>query len=387
MHKNEISPIISTFIIVIHKGISQQIWKLTDFKHSICKPCDDVNLDRIFDNLQKEEPAFSNGSIEVLIGVSYRRGDGFRWMDNTAPDDLNFLKFNPIDNLDDEDNLTEYHCLRFSIIVNKNAKDGYETKRYECYGKNSIEYVKKSFYLLYSYSKDEEIQETDGRPKQKNCRRNEIPVIINETYLCYVHLVDIYSLGSIVNADFDICNEYSSEYGSETERWNQLSPAAVPSKTLLQLLHKEILSVNGQFDRKTHGLMIGLMYMYNEYQWKDGISVVYPSLRNLIAGTNTAEECYRFMLFQSVPDYIVPVPCSDGTITYDILCKYILDKQPVMIKSALIEEIKVIIDHESKNDAIKNNAKSYQTSRINLLITLLFYINYHCDCLYQRKKK
>ncbi|MCP9264174.1 hypothetical protein DINM_022187 [Dirofilaria immitis] len=149
-----------------------------------------------------QEPAFSNGSIEVLIGVSYRRGDGFRWMDNTAPDDLNFLKFNPIDNLDDEDNLTEYHCLRFSIIVNKNAKDGYETKRYECYGKNSIEYVKKSFYLLYSYSK----------------------------------------LGSIVNADFDICNEYSSEYGSETERWNQLSPAAVPSKTLLQLLHKEILS-------------------------------------------------------------------------------------------------------------------------------------------------
>ncbi|KAL3997375.1 hypothetical protein ACH3XW_10625 [Acanthocheilonema viteae] len=76
----------------------------------------------IFDSLKKEKPAFSNGSVEVLIGVTYRRGDGFRWRDGTAPNDLSFLKFNPIDNLDDEDNLVENYCLRFSIIVGKRIK-------------------------------------------------------------------------------------------------------------------------------------------------------------------------------------------------------------------------------------------------------------------------
>ncbi|EFO20976.2 hypothetical protein LOAG_07513 [Loa loa] len=74
---------------------------------------------KIFDKLQKENAAFSNGSIEVFIGVTYRRGDGFRWTDGTAPNDLSFLKFNPIDNLDDDDNIIENYCLRFSIIVGK----------------------------------------------------------------------------------------------------------------------------------------------------------------------------------------------------------------------------------------------------------------------------
>lgn len=57
--------------------------------------------------------------MEVLIGITYRRGDGFRWMDGSVPNDLSFLKFNPIDNLDDEDNLMENYCFQFSIIVGK----------------------------------------------------------------------------------------------------------------------------------------------------------------------------------------------------------------------------------------------------------------------------
>ncbi|OZC06764.1 hypothetical protein X798_06227, partial [Onchocerca flexuosa] len=89
--------------------------KTNPFNHG-AKIFDPRTFYRIFDNLQRE-PAFTNGSMEVLMGVTYRRGDGFRWMDNTVPNDLSFLKFNPIDNLDDEDNLTENYCLRFSIIV------------------------------------------------------------------------------------------------------------------------------------------------------------------------------------------------------------------------------------------------------------------------------
>lgn len=38
------------------------------------------------------------------------------------------------------------------------------------------------------------------------------------------------------------CDKLSMEYGRETERWNQLSPAAVPARNLLQLLHEEIIS-------------------------------------------------------------------------------------------------------------------------------------------------
>uniref|UniRef100_A0A0R3RNI8 MATH domain-containing protein n=1 Tax=Elaeophora elaphi TaxID=1147741 RepID=A0A0R3RNI8_9BILA len=107
----------------------------------------------IFDTLQKVKPEFSTGRAEVLIGLTYRRGDGFRWMDGSAPNDLSFLKFNPIDNLDDEDNLVGNYCLRFSIVVDENANDGFGTKWYECDEKDSINYTKKSFYLLCSYHK------------------------------------------------------------------------------------------------------------------------------------------------------------------------------------------------------------------------------------------
>ncbi|VDO16577.1 unnamed protein product [Brugia timori] len=75
--------------------------------------------------------------------------------------------------------------------------------------------------------------------------------------------------------------------------------------------------------------------MHNQYHWMDGISIIHPSLESLIAGIAAADnECYRFMLFQSqnsilififiaVPDYMVPVPCNNNVITYDILCKYV----------------------------------------------------------------
>lgn len=46
----------------------------------------------------------------------------------------------------------------------------------------------------------------------------------------------------MTNADIDLCHEYSNEYGRETERWNQLSPAAVSTKNLLRLLHEKIVS-------------------------------------------------------------------------------------------------------------------------------------------------
>lgn len=40
-----------------------------------------------------------------------------------------------------------------NLLLDKNAKDGYGTKWSECDGKVSIEYQKKSIYLLCSYSK------------------------------------------------------------------------------------------------------------------------------------------------------------------------------------------------------------------------------------------
>ncbi|VDO50412.1 unnamed protein product [Onchocerca flexuosa] len=108
-------------------------------------------------------------------------------------------------------------------------------------------------------------------------------------------------MSNIANGNNDLCHEYSNEYGHETERWNQLSSAALPTRTLLRLLHEEILSVHRQFETKTHGLLIGSIYMHDEYEWKDSISVVHPSVEDLIARTNTNEECYRFMLFQCNP--------------------------------------------------------------------------------------
>ncbi|VDN19108.1 unnamed protein product [Gongylonema pulchrum] len=74
---------------------------------------------KIFEVLQNEKKDFADGKAEVLIGVTYRRGDGFRLFDGSAPNDLSFLKFNPIDNLDDEDNQTIHYCLRFTIKVGK----------------------------------------------------------------------------------------------------------------------------------------------------------------------------------------------------------------------------------------------------------------------------
>lgn len=62
---------------------------------------------------------FADGTREVLIGVTYRRGDGFRWFDGSAPNDLSFLKYNPIDNLDDEDGKSDHYCLRFTIRAGK----------------------------------------------------------------------------------------------------------------------------------------------------------------------------------------------------------------------------------------------------------------------------
>ncbi|VIO95399.1 Uncharacterized protein BM_BM7836 [Brugia malayi] len=168
-------------------------------------------------------------------------------------------------------------------------------------------------------------------------------------------------MNNITSADTNLCHEYSNEYERETEHWNSLSPAAIPNKNLLRLLHKEILSVHRQFDKRNHGLMIGLIYMHNQYHWMDGISIIHPSLESLIAGIAAADnECYRFMLFQSVPDYMVPVPCNNNVITYDILCKYILDKQPDHIgKNELIEEIKILIDHEPENNAIGQDCERH----------------------------
>uniref|UniRef100_A0A1I8ESJ5 Uncharacterized protein n=1 Tax=Wuchereria bancrofti TaxID=6293 RepID=A0A1I8ESJ5_WUCBA len=154
-------------------------------------------------------------------------------------------------------------------------------------------------------------------------------------------------MNNITNADTDyLCREYSSEYGRETEHWNPLSPAAIPNKSLLRLLHKEILSVHRQFDKRNHGLMIGLIYMHNQYHWMDGISIIHQSLESLIAGIAADNECYP------VPDYMVPVPCNNNVITYDILCKYILNKQPDISKNELMEEIKILIDHEPENNAL-----------------------------------
>ncbi|VDO13729.1 unnamed protein product [Brugia timori] len=173
--------------------------KTNHFIHE-AKILDQRQFYSIFDTLQKEKPAFSNGSMEVLISITYRRGDGFRWRDDTVPYDLSFLKFNPIDNLNDDDNLIENYCFHFSIIVDKNSKDGYGTKWYKCDEMNSINYTKKLFYLLCSYSKidqDNEIQKMIQRPfqiiaKQKECLRTEIPVKINNMYLCYVHIIKTY---------------------------------------------------------------------------------------------------------------------------------------------------------------------------------------------------